>query len=102
MTVRILAILRPSDATNPRDEVMRLARDELQALWDLYRAGFVREMYSPGGLGAILMLEAQSLEDAAKRLEDLPLLRNRIMRLELTELQPFSALQMLFSETSGR
>ncbi len=97
--MKILAILRPVGDPNLRDAVTRHARAELQTLWDLYRTGFVREMYSPGGLGAVLLLEAESLEDAAKRLADLPLLQRQIMRLELTELQPFSALQMLFGAT---
>jgi hypothetical protein len=98
--MKILAILRPPDGTNPRDAVMKHAHEELQALWGLYRTGFVREMYSPGGLGAILVLEAQSVDDAATRLADLPVLTNQIMRLELIELQPFSALQMLFGVTT--
>jgi hypothetical protein len=100
--MKILATLRSPDGIDPRDAVIKHAHEELQALWDMYRTGLVREMYSPGGLGAILVLEAQSLDDAAKRLADLPLLRNQIMRLELTELQPFSALQMLFGAASGR
>jgi hypothetical protein len=99
--MKILAILRPPDGTDARDGVRKHGREELQALWDLYRTGFVREMYSPGGLGAILVIEAQSTEEAAERLAELPLLRNRIMQLELTELHPFSALQMLFGATRG-
>jgi hypothetical protein len=58
---------------------------------------------SPGGLGAILILETESLEDADRHLASLPLLTNQIMSLELTELHPFSALQMLFrTETVQR
>jgi hypothetical protein len=95
--MKILAILRPPDGTNPRDAVMEHAQQELRTLWELYRSGVVREMYSPGGSGAILVLEAETVEDAATQLAVLPLLANRIMSLELTELRPFGALQMLFS-----
>jgi hypothetical protein len=101
--MRILAILRPPAGSDPRDAVAQHAHQEMQALWDLYRTGVVREMYSPGGLGAILILEAESLEDADRHLASLPLLTNQIMSLELTELHPFSALQMLFrTETVKR
>jgi len=94
--MRVLAILRPPPGGDPREAVMTHAREEMRALWDLYQAGIVREMYSPGGLGAILVLETESIEDAAKHLERLPLLSHQIMSLELMELRPFSALQMLF------
>jgi hypothetical protein len=96
--MKILAILRPHEGTDARSAVMKHAREELQALWDLYRSGFVREMYSPGAPGAILVLEADSREDAARRLADLPLLANEVMTLELIELHPFGAMQMLFGD----
>jgi hypothetical protein len=99
--MKILAILRPRDAADAPSAVMKHAREELNALWVLYRSGFVREMYSPGAPGAILVLEADSHEDAAKQLADLPLLANHIMTLELIDLHPFSAMQMLFGDQQG-
>jgi hypothetical protein len=95
--MKILAILRPPDGTDPRDALMKHVRQELNALWDLYRDGLVREMYSPVGPGAILILEAESVAEANERLAELPLLSNQIMGLELIEMHPFSALQMLFN-----
>jgi hypothetical protein len=54
-------------------------------------------MYSPGGPGALLILEASSVDEAQRALSQLPLIANEIMALELIELRPFSALQLLFS-----
>ncbi len=99
--MKILAILRPPEGSNVRDAVMRHARLELEALWGLYKTGFVREMYSPGGLGAILVLEDRSIEDAQSRLSGLPLLQNHIMQLELIELHPFSAIERLFETANS-
>ncbi len=99
--MKILAILRPLDGTDARSAVMKHAREEMGALWELYRAGVVREMYSPGGPGAILVLEADSREAAANQLAELPLLAANIMSLELVELHPFSALGMLFGDRKG-
>ncbi len=96
--MKILAILRPIDGIDARSAVVKHAREEMRALWELYRAGAVREMYSPGGPGAILVLEADSREDAAKLLAGLPLLAGNIMSLELIELHPFNALQVLFDD----
>jgi hypothetical protein len=99
--MKLLAILRPRDGIDAQSAVMEHAREELHALWDLYRSGFVREMYSPGGPGAILVLEADSREEAAGRLADLPLLAADIMTLELIQLHPFGAMQMLFADQEG-
>ena len=35
--------------------VGRHAAAEMRELWDLYRDGAVREMYSPGGPGAVVL-----------------------------------------------
>ncbi len=95
--MKLLAIMRPRDGIDVRTAVARHAEAELRALWELYREEFVREMYSPGGPGALLVIEASSVEDAHRLLYPLPLVANEIVALELIELRPFSALQMLFS-----
>jgi hypothetical protein len=53
--------MRPRDRVDVRADVARHADAEVRALWQLYRDGVVREMYSPAGPGAILVLEAESL-----------------------------------------
>jgi hypothetical protein len=95
--MKLLAIMRPRDGVDVRAGVARHAEAELRALWELYRDGFVREMYSPGGPGALLVIEASSVEETRRLLSPLPLVANEIVALELIELRPFSALQMLFS-----
>jgi len=54
-------------------------------------------MYSPGGPGAVLVLEATSLAAAEQALAELPLVVNGIIDFELVELQPFAAFGMLFA-----
>jgi len=95
--MKVLAILRPPVGADVRAGVASHAVDELHALWQLYRDGTVREMYSPGGPGAILVLEADSLAAARSILGRLPLLADSVMSLEVIELRPFAALQVLFS-----
>jgi hypothetical protein len=51
---------------------------------------------------AVLVLEADSVEAAQEALSQLPLLVNEVMALELIELRPFTALQMLFREGVAR
>ena len=100
--MKALAIMRPAREGDLRGEVMAAADDELTALWGLYTEGIVREMYSPGGLGAVLALEVDSLQDARARLSRLPLTERGLMALEVIELAPFRALQTLFRGGGGR
>jgi hypothetical protein len=89
--------MRPRDRVDVRAEVARHADAELRALWQLYRDGVVREMYSPAGPGAILVLEAVSAREAERLVAQLPLIEAGVMALEVTELRPFAAIEMLFS-----
>ena len=100
--MKVLAIMQPAREGDLRGEVMAAANVELAALWELYTEGTVREMYSPGGLGAVLVLEAGSIEDARQRLIRLPLIERGLMALEVLELAPFRALQMLFRGGGGQ
>jgi hypothetical protein len=100
--VKLLALMRPGGDADVRAAVAVRAHAELQALWELYRGGVVREMYSPGGPGAVLVLEASSAREAARALSVLPLLADRIMVLEVMELHPFAGLELLFSDAPGR
>jgi hypothetical protein len=100
--MKALAIMRPARDGDLRGELMAAADDELSALWELYTEGVVREMYSPGGPGAVLVLEVDSLQDARERLSGLPLIERGLMGLEVLELAPFRALQMLFRGGGGQ
>ena len=97
--MKVLAILRPPDGADVHTAIAAHAAQEMGALWRLYRADAVREMYSPGHPGAILILEADSLAAARSTLAQLPLLTHNVMTLELIELHPFAALQTLFGRS---
>ena len=94
--MKLLAYGRPRPDVDASTAIAPHARAELQARWRMYADGFVREMYSPGGPGAILIVEAATTQDAAATVAGPPLAANDIIEFELTELRPFSALAMLF------
>ena len=94
--MKLLAILRPADGGDVRAAIAARAQQELGVLWNRYREGLVREIYSPGGPGAVLIVEAGSRDSAHSALGELPLLADKIMSLELIELHPFTAFEMLF------
>jgi hypothetical protein len=95
--LKLLAIGRPRPGIDAPGAIARHAHDELHGVWDLYRDGLVREMYSPGGPGVVLILEAASTAAAHELLSRLPLVVNEVIEFELIELRPFTAMQMLFS-----
>jgi hypothetical protein len=100
--MKVLALLRPPEGTDVRSAIAAHAADELSALWRLYSDGTVREMYSPAGPGAVLILETGSLDLARSALQTLPLLATEVMVLDVFELRPFAAFEILFSRRSGR
>jgi hypothetical protein len=69
--MRVLAIGRPRPGVDARTAIARHARDELRDRWALHRDGPVREMFSPGGPGIVLILEAASLEASNGALSEL-------------------------------
>jgi len=80
-----------------RGAISRQAPAEMRALWALYRDGIVREMYSPGAPGAVLVLEAETKDDAMAALATLPLVASNVISFEVIELHPFAALGVLFT-----
>lgn len=96
--MKILAIGRPRDGRDVSQAIARHADAELHALWTLCRDGTVREMYSPGGRGIVLVLEVTTMEDARLPLVDLPLVEAGVIDFEVIELHPFGALSLLFAD----
>lgn len=96
--MKLLAIGRPRPGVDARTALAPHAAAELRALWALYCDGFVREAYSPGAPGAVLVLEAASIQAATEQLDQLPLVANRIIEFELIEMRPFTPFERLFSD----
>jgi hypothetical protein len=93
--MKLLAIGRPREGADAR-QIAGYVREEMRALWQLYRDGAVREMYSPGRPGAVLVLEVAARHEAEAALAGLPLAAGGLIGFELIELHPFSAFEVLF------
>ena len=93
--MKLLAIGRPRDGLDARSEIARHARGQMRAPWQLYRDSVVREMYSPGGPGSVLVLEVPPQHDAGAVLAGLPLVASKVIGFEFIELHPFSAFELL-------
>lgn len=80
------------------DEMRPHFKEEVEAVWDLYTQGIVREFYTRADNGgpAILAIESESLESAQKSLAKLPLVELNMIDLEYIPLAPFRSLDHLF------
>jgi len=73
-------------------------KTEVEAVWDLYARGIVREFYTRADRGepAILTVECETVEAAQKELAELPLVALEMIDLNLIPLAPFNGLTQLF------
>jgi hypothetical protein len=99
--VKLLAIGRPPAAADV-SQIGRHAAAEMRAPWQLYREGVVREMYSPGRPGAVLVLEASTKTEAETAVAGLPLAAAGLIGFEVIELHPFGAFEVLFGNQPQR
>lgn len=94
--MRIIAIEVEKPGLNKRDFVPHL-RDEAKQGWELYKKGFIREMYfREDKPEAVLILEAKDVDEAKKKLSELPLVKNGLITFELIPLKPYHGFERLF------
>lgn len=94
--MKLLAIGRPCAGVDTPTAIPPHVVAELRVLWRMYADGLVREVYSPAGPGAVLVLEAASPQAAVSALAELPLVAHQLIEFEVVELRPFSAFEVLF------
>jgi muconolactone delta-isomerase len=83
--MKFLAVCRPrTDA--PMDRFAALVPDEAEDLRRLKAQGILLEAWSPGGPGAVLIIEAPSASEAEGILDGLPLGVAGLIDVELTPL----------------
>jgi len=100
--MRIIAIEVEKPGLNKRDFVPHL-RDEAKQGWELYKEGFIREMYfREDKPEAVLILEAKDVDEAKEKLSTLPLVKNGLITFELIPLRPYHGFERLFGNDVKR
>jgi hypothetical protein len=95
--MQILAIDRFLPGTT-MEKVQPLLREEMVVTWEHYKQGKIRELYfRHDHPGVVLMMECQSLEEAAELIEELPLVKERLIEFDLIPLGPFEPFEALFN-----
>ncbi len=99
--MKILVLARRREAVSV-EQMRPHFKAEVEAVWDLYTRGIVREFYTRADQGgpAILTVESETVEAAQKALAGLPLVELKMIDLDLIPLAPFSGLTQLFQTAS--
>ncbi len=86
----------------PVEQLRPLFKAEIEAVWNLYTAGIVREFFARADRGgpAILTVESESVEAAQKALAALPMVERKLINLDFIPLAPFANLNQLFQEAN--
>lgn len=84
------------------EQMRPLFKEEVEAVWNLYTQGVVREFYTRADQGgpAILTVECETVDAAKKVLQSLPLVEKRMIDLDYIPLAPFNGLNHLFAEAA--
>jgi hypothetical protein len=85
--LKVLAICRTTPGTGPRDILAHL-EEEAKVLETWRGAGTLLEAYSPGGPGAVLVLELPDMAQAQALVDTLPLCEAGLIEAELIGLHP--------------
>ena len=94
--MKMLVMPKPSEGV-AREEMLRHAPAEIQAVWELYKQGIVREFYTRAQEAGrvVLMLESASAEAARDALASLPFVQLHLIDFDIIPLAPFFGLEHL-------
>lgn len=94
--MKILVMPKPIEGV-AREEMLRHAPAEIQAVWELYKQGIVREFYTRAQEAGrvVLMLESTSAEAARDALASLPFVQLHLIDFDIIPLAPFFGLEHL-------
>lgn len=96
--MQFLVLARIVEGT-PMEKVMPLVPAEAAKVWEKYAAGMVRSIYYIADMsGAVLMLEAASLEEAQAAVAKFPMVEAGVLNPEVVPLKPYTGLEALFAK----
>jgi hypothetical protein len=99
--MKILVLPKPIEGV-AREEMLRHAPAEIQAVWELYKQGIVREFYTRANEAGrvVLILESASAEAARNALATLPFAQLHLIDFDIIPLAPFFGLENLSTARS--
>ncbi|HEY0754155.1 MAG TPA: hypothetical protein VGD98_09355 [Ktedonobacteraceae bacterium] len=94
--MKVLVLPKPIEG-GAREEMLQHAPAEIQAVWELYKQGVVREFYTRANEPnrVVLMIESASIEAARDTLATLSFAQLHLLDFDLIPLAPFFGLERL-------
>ncbi len=94
--MKFLAIEHP--VAGATSETMKpLLKAEARRVWELQKAGLLREIYFTPTRDAVLVLECTDEQSAKQALDSLPLVSENQIRFEVTVLLPYTGFERLLT-----
>ena len=99
--MKMLVLPKPIEGVS-REEMLPHAPAEIQAVWQLYKQGIVREFYTRANEAGrvVLVLESASEEEAREALSVLPFVQLHLIDFDFIPLAPFFGLENLSAKAS--
>ena len=99
--MKILVMPKPIEGVS-REELLRHAPAEIQAVWELYKQGIVREFYTRANEAGrvVLVFESPSEEAARDAIATLPFAQLHLIDFDVIPLAPFYGLENLSAPRS--
>ncbi len=80
------------------EQIQPLLKEEAQHAWELYKEGIIREVYlRTDRPGALIVFECESVEEAKKITENLPLVKAGLIEFNFIPVGAFTPWESLFS-----
>lgn len=96
--MRILALEIESPGATP-EAFRRLLDDEARKVWELCQEDFIREVdFRADRTSAVLLVESASVEEARRKLGELPLVSAGFIEFDLIPLVPYPGFSRLFGD----
>lgn len=95
--MKIVAIERNIPGVEHEQFTSELLKEEAAKVWEYYKAGIFREMYFTQEMHkAVIILECSTESDAAAYLQELPLVKHKLIEFETYSLINYDGFQRLF------
>ena len=96
--MKIFALEEEIEGVAP-DEFHPYLQAEARQVWSLVQSGVLREIYfRQDRSSSVLVLECDSVAEAGRVLNTLPLVQNSLIRFELIPVKPYPGFSRLFKE----
>jgi hypothetical protein len=100
--MKVIAYDHFKAGTNLRAVESRLLQAEMIQAWKLWKEGVIRELYGRAdGGGGVIVFECESVDEAKRYVEDLPLSRAGFLEWDFLPLTAPTPLEALFVEGAG-